>query len=434
MSMTRRKFLQSTAIAGASLAVSRTAFAQVNNDIKVALIGAGAQGRILLADALKIPGLRFVAVCDIWEWSQRYGQGRLRSHNPDVKVYEDYKDMLANEKSLDAVIVATPDCFHAEQTVACLKAGKHVYCEKEMSNDLEQAKQMLLAARETGKLLQIGHQRRSNPVYTLALGMLDGGLCGRLTNCYGQWNRAVQPKLDWPEKYEMPAETLKKYGYDSMDHFRNWRWYKKYSAGPIADLGSHQIDIFSWFLHAEPKSVVATGGSDYFPDREWYEDVMTIFEYDHQHAGKTGSVRAFYQVLNTNGYGNYFERFAGDQGTLTISESDKLCYYVPETGAQPPDWFASVETVERDGHAAFPLVQALPKKDAEAARLMADWAQKNVHQLHLENFFAAVRAGNGKMLTCPAEIAYPTTVAVLNTIPAIESGNRKSFTEADYKA
>ena len=64
-----------------------------------------------------------------------------------------------------------------------------------------------------------------------------------------------------------------------MDRFRNWRWYKKFSAGPIADLGSHQIDIFSWFLHAEPTSVQAIGSSDYYEGRDWYADVMTLFEY-----------------------------------------------------------------------------------------------------------------------------------------------------------
>ena len=65
---------------------------------------------------------------------------------------------------------------------------------------------------------------------------------------------------------------------------------------------------------------------------------MAIYEYDYKHKGKAGSVRAFYQVLNTNGFGNYFERFQGDQGSLTVSENGKLCYYVPETSGQPPEW------------------------------------------------------------------------------------------------
>jgi predicted dehydrogenase len=82
-----------------------------------------------------------------------------------VNGYEDYREMLDKEKELDAVIIATPDFWHAPHTVDCLEAGKHVYCEKEMSNTLEGARRMVAAARETGKLLQIGHQRRSNPRY-----------------------------------------------------------------------------------------------------------------------------------------------------------------------------------------------------------------------------------------------------------------------------
>jgi predicted dehydrogenase len=291
---------------------------------------------------------------------------------------------------------------------------------------------MVAAARKAGKLLQIGHQRRSNPVYGLTLDAIrKGELCGRLTNCYGQWARPVQSKLTWPEKYEIPRETLAKYGYKSMEEFRNWRWYRKYSAGPIADLGSHQIDMFSWFLHAEPSSLMAVAGKDYYKDREWYEDVLVVYEY----ATKAGSARAFYQVLNTNSYGHYYERFRGDKGTLTISENPKKCYYVPEPAAKLPEWMGGVETEKHDGYEnAVPLMKALPLRNAAAKAAMERWGNMNPHEMHLENFYNAVRANDKSMLTCPAEVAYPTAVAVLSVIPAIEAGGKRRFTEADYKA
>ena len=434
----RRKFMSSTAALGAGLVLSSVAKGLSNsgteNEINVAIIGAGTQGRILLKDCLNIPNLRFKAVCDIWSYSQRYASRRLKAYKHQVNVYSDYRDMLEKEKDIDAVIIATPDWVHAEHTVACLKAGLHVYCEKEMSNTLDAAGQMVLAARQAGKFLQIGHQRRSNPVYQQALELIDkDGICGRLTNCYGQWNRAVSPKLKWPEKYEMDAETLKKYGYDTMDRFRNWRWYEKFSAGPIADLGSHQIDIFSWFLHNEPTSVMTAGGSDYYEGRSWYEDVMVIYEYLYKHKRKSGSVRAFYQVLNTNGFGNYFERFCGDKGTLTISEDKKKYYYVPERGTELPAWMQDVEKVEKNGHQAIMLASALEKKSPVATKAMTLLKEKSVHQLHLENFFEAIRAGDKRILTCPAEVAYPTAVAVLNVIPAIKAGAKHSFKPEDYK-
>ena len=177
------------------------------------------------------------------------------------------------KRDLDAVIIATPDFCHAEQTVACLKAGLPVYCEKEMSNTLEGAKQMVLAAKETGKLLQIGHQRRSNPqIYSLqgkALWM-KRKLLGRITTINGQWNRAVQIDLGVPPKYAIDQAVLEKYGFKSMKQFRNWRWYKGLGGGPVVDLGSHQIDVYNWFLGANPKAVVASGGTDYY-DKETHQ-------------------------------------------------------------------------------------------------------------------------------------------------------------------
>src|SRR4030042_2161318 len=158
------------------------------SDINVALLGGGDQGEGLLNSMLKIPGLRFSAICDIWtEYNQMKLVNRLKKYNFDVRGYEDYREMLDKEKDLDAVVIATPDFWHARHTIDCLRAGKNVYCEKEMSNTLEGARSMVQAARETGKLLQIGHQRRSNPRYFHAIKLIDKDrLLGRITNTYGQ--------------------------------------------------------------------------------------------------------------------------------------------------------------------------------------------------------------------------------------------------------
>ncbi|MGA2173243.1 MAG: Gfo/Idh/MocA family oxidoreductase [Sedimentisphaerales bacterium] len=204
--MDRREFIRSTAAVGAGLIFSPMVVAQTEtgtkpDDINVAIIGVGDQGRALLESAVKIPGLRFKALCDIWVAYNQQNQARfLKAYKHEPNVYVDYKEMLDKEKDLQAVIIATPDFWHAEQTVACLKAGLHVYCEKEMSNKLEGAKQMVLAARETGKLLQIGHQRRSNPRYIYCYEKLlkDAAILGRITTVNGQWNRSVQPPKGYP--------------------------------------------------------------------------------------------------------------------------------------------------------------------------------------------------------------------------------------------
>src|SRR5690606_36508447 len=138
--------------------------------------------------------------------------------------YIDYKEMLAAEKDLDAVVIATPDFVHAEITNTCLKAGLHVYCEKEMSNDIEEARSMVKTAHETGKLLQIGHQRRSNPYYKHANRLMhEKKLFGDITHVSGQWNQAKHVDLGWPKRYELDEALLNKYGYANMAQFRIWR-------------------------------------------------------------------------------------------------------------------------------------------------------------------------------------------------------------------
>ena len=109
-------------------------------ELNVALIGAGAQGSVLLDAMLKIQSIRLRAVCDIWtDYSLKRAINLLSKYKFEANGYEEYRDMLEKEKGLDAVVIATPDFCHSPQTVDCLKAGLNVYCEKEMSNTLEGA-------------------------------------------------------------------------------------------------------------------------------------------------------------------------------------------------------------------------------------------------------------------------------------------------------
>ena len=439
-SISRRELMRTMAVAGASMAVpaafTRRGHATEPSDtLSVALIGAGAQGRILMEDCLKIKGIRFRAVCDIWAYSQQYAGNYLKKLGQEVAVYEDYRDLLAKEKGLDACIVATPDWMHAEHAIACMDAGCHVYCEKEMSNSLEKAREMVLAARRTNKKLQIGHQRRSNPRYIHAIDTLirNTGLLGRVTHANAQWNRSKSDDLGWPAKYAIPPATLEKYGYEDMLQFRNWRWFKKYGGGPIVDLGSHQIDLFGWLWNTPPKSVTACGGIDFYKSHEWYDNVMCIYEYE----TPQGTNRAFYQVLTTTKHGGFCETFMGEDGTLVISE-------VPQAG----------NTVEREDHAKpwdvyvkqglLLSVREAPKRvdtknvfvDVRVSVPMGSWPlpvelAKPAHQPHLENFFDAVRTGAA--LNCPAEVAYESAVAVLAANEAVRTGQRIEFRPEDFK-
>jgi hypothetical protein len=217
--VTRREFIGTTAAAGAGLLLtscspdsgSKPAAAKgaALTKLNIALIGCGAEGQVLLDSLLVIDGIRLAAIVDIWDYNRNSNIRRLKDQGVVVNGYENYEELLAHEKDLQAVIVATPDFWHAPITNACLKAGLHVYCEKMMSNTIEGARSMVQTMRETGKLLQIGHQRRSNPRYLFALNRLvRREICGRLTAAQAQWNRAVTEDLGWPKHSAMsPRKT-----------------------------------------------------------------------------------------------------------------------------------------------------------------------------------------------------------------------------------
>lgn len=408
-------------------------------EVNVALLGSGAQGQVLLDAMLRIPGLRFRAVCDIWEeYNQKRAVRILKKYDFDVNGYTDHREMLDKEKDLDAVIIATPDFWHAEHTIDCLAAGKHVYCEKEMSNTLEGARSMVEAARKSGKLLQIGHQRRSHPRYLHSYDKLlqEAQLLGRIVTVNAQWNRAVSPDLGWPERYAIPEARLKEFGFKSMAQFRNWRWYKGLGGGPIVDLGSHQIDIFGWFLGANPSSVIASGGLDYHDPatHEWYDTVMTIYEFE----TAKGKTRAYYQTQTTNGSLGYFENFMGDQGTLVISESEAANSGYVYRDPNAPAWDQWVQK----GYITAPQLQETVRGDEEAmldVRESVSPDQHTIpvvlrdpyHQPHLQNFFDSVRGT--ATLNCPAQIGYETAVAVLKVNEAIEANERLTFGPDEFE-
>ena len=252
--MTRRSFLHKSVLAGAGLVLGAPSILKAvggaeapSNMINVGFIGCGKQHEVVFNAMVNIPGLRYTAVCDIMKDRVGAAYGRIRSRfGYDPKRYIDAADMLEKEKDLDAVIVTTPDFWHAPHTVMSLQAGKHVYCEKMMSNSIEGARSMVKAMDETGKLCQIGHQRRSNPryIYTLKELIQRHKICGRIINANAHWNRAVSSSRDItvPAKILPNKETLLKYGYgrpnenlsdeELQRRFLNWRLYKDLSGGP----------------------------------------------------------------------------------------------------------------------------------------------------------------------------------------------------------
>ena len=440
--------MRSSAAAGAGLMLANNALGQADGkkEINIALLGAGAQGQVLMNAILKLgkdSGIKFRAVCDIWEQGNLRRVSRIltayKRYGHKGTAYVDYQELLEKEKDLDAVLVATPDFWHAEHTIACLDKGYHVYCEKEMSNSLESAKKMVLAARKAEKLLQIGHQRRSNPRYIYCNDKIikEANLLNRITNISGQWHRsrAACVDLGWPKGTDIPAATLKKFGFDDMPQFRNWRWYKGLGGGPIVDLGSHQIDVYSWFLdNALPSSVMASGGVDYWKEHEWYDNAIAIFEFP----TKKGVVRATYETLTTNSSNGYYELFMGDEGTLLISETSGRGELYRESWVEESKWDPSVQKglITLEKASAKPEVKAdddtVDVRESATPALYRMPVTLNVpyHQPHLVNFFESIR-GN-QTLNCPGEIGFETAVMVLKVNEAIAAARKIELKPEDF--
>jgi predicted dehydrogenase len=411
-----------------------------DDEINVALIGFGAEGKVLSASLVRIPGVRVRAVCDIWRFERQRARAFFKGYGHTVTLYEDYREMLAKEdKNIDAVIVATPDWMHCEHTCAALRAGKHVYCEKEMSNRLEEAAEMCRVQKETGKLLQIGHQRRSNPRYRHCFEHVVPNMLGRVTTAYAQWNRTLAPFFTY--KKPPKQDILTKYGYENAEQFHNWRWFYKYGGGSMVDLGSHQIDLFIWAWGVPPSAVTAIGGTDAFnPPRQAYDRMYCLYEFQMPDGTRN---EAIYQVISSNARGGFYEQFMGVNASLTIAEisarGNTVQRELRQGGLTDAEWQAFVDKGWILPAEGDKVKKEVTKDIAVDTRISAQangnalavTMNKPAHMPHLENFFAACR--HGAALNCPAELAYESAVAVLAANKSADSRAKYVFKPGEFK-
>ena len=426
--MKRREFLSSSLAAGAGtllMSNHRAAGEAADPELDVALIGAGIHGRTLLNCLLASGGVRIRAVCDVWPYRRNAAVYYLEAFGQKTVGFEDYRQMLDQVDGLQAVVVATPDFVHAEQTLASLQAGLHVYCEAPMARTFEQARAMAEAAEQTGKLLQVGYQRRSSPRYQLVAENLLGEaeLLGDITAAGSQWNQPELWEQGWPQRLTLPAADLQKYGYADMRQFRNWRWFTRYSAGPFVSAAVHQVDVLNRLLGTPPRAVLAAGGADFFDDRQCHDHVTAIFEYPHE----ARTIRATCQVLTTTrGTAGSHELLVGTEGSLRTSDNPQWFTVFREPTAA--DWNVWV----RQGFLVRPerAASSVPTPDSggllhvEETGLVEEYrlpltADKSSLHYHIENFLQSIR-GKAR-LNCPAETALASEAAVLRALEAVEA-------------
>lgn len=306
----RRDFIKTAGAASLSLGavVGTSAIAQdakkvaANDHVQIGVIGTGSRGRHLLQNIMEVPGVKITALCDIRKKSLKKGK---KHAGDDVWVTEDYRELLARE-DVDGVIIATPLHLHGNMAVDALYAGKDVLVEKTMAYDIPQVIEMRKAVRETGRLLQVGHQRRYSPLYQKVLQIIRNGEIGQVTNIRAQWHR----NGDWRRKVKDPK----------MEELINWRLYRDYSGGLTTELATHQIHVVNWLLGEVPDSVVGIGGIDYWKDnRDVYDNINVIFSYP-------SGVKFTYTSITTNKFYGCNEQIMGTEGTIELSTSGATIY------------------------------------------------------------------------------------------------------------
>jgi predicted dehydrogenase len=289
-SKSRRKFLQDSvslsAVAGSALlnanaltagtAASSSRVLGANDRIRVALIGCGGMGRGDLKDFLRVKNIECAALCDVDD--EQSGKA-LKATEEQVSqrpalVTRDFRKVL-DQKDVDAVIVATPDHWHALPTVMACQAGKDVYVEKPLSVSIGEGRIMVETARKYDRVVQMGTQQRSSPHYAEAVEYVKGGKLGKVrlvrTWAYLDWKgrTPVLPDTDAPASvdYDMWLGPAKKRPFNPNRFHFTFRWYWDYSGGLMTDWGAHMIDIANWAMDIKaPSSAVSTGGKFGYPD------------------------------------------------------------------------------------------------------------------------------------------------------------------------
>lgn len=415
----RRNFLR--AIAGVPALTVATAAAirgeGAGEPVKAALIGPGGEGRVLLGRCHK-DFINIKAICDINPRNLALGsEAVLKLGMEKPREYADWHELLLKE-DVEAVLIATPLWTHAEIAAGCLEAKKHVLCEKMMARDVAGCKRMLEASQKNDRLLEIGYQRFYSPMYQAAYDkVIKTGAIGEIYHARLAWHRnASWRRGDQPPS---PDYDASKWGYPTWDHLLNWRLYKKYSAGLMAELASHQLAATDWFFDSAPHAVYASGGIHRYKDgREVNDHIYATFEYP---GGRTVT----FSSIQSNKFDHYYEMFMGTKGALILrGESEAYLF------GENDDKTLNFEVTKQS---AAPVADASETRRAdEKSRTVSPNTEKvgdqrSSYQYEIAEFCAAIR--NRTRLRCGGETALKSAAACL---AANESAEKKTRIEISY--
>jgi predicted dehydrogenase len=410
---TRRQFIQSTSavLAGAAF---NPLFASVrksispNDKIGVALIGCNGMGQYNLKDHLRIPEVECIAMCDVDENVLNARAKEISDITGKMPtLYKDYRKII-DDKSIDVVIVATPDHWHCLPTVHACEAGKDVYVEKPLANSIAEIQVMLKAARKYNRVVQVGQQQRSGQHWQDCVALVKSGNLGTIRKIktwgyfdYGKAKPKV-PDSDVPNgvDYDMWLGPAPKHAFNKNRFHGSWRFFWEQGGGLLTDWGVHLLDIPLWAMDVSvPKSISSTGGIyAYGSNAIETADTQTviydygnfILEWDHVGGISKGS------------YGrNYGVAFIGNNGTLVVNREG---------------WEVIAE--ESEGK---PKTELFPLQPAD----------KQDHFKHVKNFIECIKTRNRPI--CDIELGHNAAFIAHAGNIAHRTGNKLQWDAASSK-
>ena len=380
--MDRRTFLLASA-------ASQARIIGANDRIRAGIIGAGGRGRYLTAQFKEL-GVEMGGVCDVYQPNLEAG---LKEANTGARPFDDYRKLL-DDKSFDAVVIATPDHWHARMVIDAVEAGKDVYVEKPMAHKIEEGYRVIEAVRRTNRVVQVGMQRRSAELFLEAKRNMDSTQLGEVRLVTSWWynntsaltNKPLTGKLDW----ERWLGSAPKRPLDAM-RFLNWYYFWDYSGGLLIGQAAHILDTIQWFMGSkEPVAVTCTGGQVNLPGAEVPETATIAIEYPENYLA---TFTLGYKAMRYNSFNDQMMQFHGNKARFDVG---------------------------RESYALFPESSAIDLKPSLERKKPGSF--NSAAPQHIRNFMECVRSR--KDPNAPVEAGQATSIVLCMTMDSLRAGRR----------
>lgn len=371
-----------------------------NDNIQIALIGSGGMGQGDIKDALLNPGVKIVAAADIYDGRRK----RMEEAYPGILTTRDYREVLAR-KDVDAVVIATPDHWHATISIDALNAGKDVYCEKPMIQKIDEGKRVIEAHKKSGRIFQVGSQYASALSFQKIRELLEQGAIGELNmveawldrnTAMGAWQYSIPPdaspsNVDW----DRFLGNAPKRPFEPIRLFR-WRNYTDYGTAVAGDLYVHLLTgLHTATRSLGPKRIYSTGGLRYWKDgRDTPDTQLGIIEYPktETHPEFTFSMKVNFK--SSKPQEDFGFKFIGSAGTITTDVRTVTVARQPRE--KEPG--VSIDTFSKAGREQYMAEyrKKYPAEKVTAVNLGSNGEARYVseidaHRQHMMNFIEAVR-------------------------------------------